>query len=75
MVSKGQGRLHRIAPTTQGKHEVQRGASFEVIFRGRLVIRPVDKADVLARRSRDKILLPDFMGRVQATHTSAFPRR
>jgi hypothetical protein len=37
---KGHNGLHRIASSTQGEHEMKCGATLEVIFRGRLVIRP-----------------------------------
>lgn len=41
MVSKSDNLLHRITATTQGEDEMERGSTLELVFLGRLVIRPI----------------------------------
>lgn len=40
MVSSAHNWLHRIGATTQGKNEMERGSTLELVFLGSLVIRP-----------------------------------
>lgn len=44
--------LHGIAPAAQGKHQMERGTAFEVIFCGCLVIRPINREKRLATSLR-----------------------
>lgn len=40
MVSKAHNWLHRIATAAEGEDEMERGSTLQLVFLGRLVVRP-----------------------------------